>query len=82
MDFLDVDVITYVMVITSIPTVKYDGVYLTLHVHIYTIILLKSVCRRSQTAGRNYCSIVSGDVANGSYRLKVHPVTSSRLSSD
>ena len=36
MDFLDVDVITYVMVITSIPTVKYD-VYLTLHVrkHLY-----------------------------------------------
>ena len=26
------------------------------------------VCRRSQTAGRNSCSIVSGDVSNGSYR--------------
>ena len=23
-----------------------------------------SVCRRSQTAGRNYCSIISGDVSN------------------
>ena len=44
----------------------------------YTIILLKSVCRRSQTAGRNSCLIVSGDVSNCSYRLKVHPVTSSR----
>ena len=35
---------------------------------IYTIILHKSVClsvcRRSQTAGRNSCSIVSGDVSN------------------
>ena len=52
---------------------------------IYTIILLKSVClsvrRRSQTAGHNSCSIVSGDVSNCSYRLTVHPVTSSRLSS-
>ena len=50
-------------------------------IHIYTIILLKSVCRRSQTAGRNSCSIVSGDVSNCSYRLTVHPVTSSRLGS-
>ena len=47
--------------------------------YIYTIILLKSVCRCSQTAGRNYCSIVSGNVSNGSYRLTVYPVTSSRL---
>ena len=29
-----------------------------------TIILYKSVCRRSQTAGRNSCSIVSRDVSN------------------
>ena len=49
--------------------------------YIYTIILLKSACRRSQTADRNSCSIVSGDVSNCSYRLKVHPVTSSHLSS-
>ena len=48
---------------------------------VYTIILLKSVCRRSQTAGHNSCSIVSGDVSNCSYRLTVHPVMSSRLSS-
>ena len=47
---------------------------------IYTNFPLKSVCRRSQTAGRNSCSIVSGDVSNCSYSLKVHPVTSSRLS--
>ena len=33
-------------------------------VHIYTLILHKSVCRRSQTAVRNSCSIVSGDVSN------------------
>ena len=33
-----------------------------------------------QTAGRNSCSIVSRDVTNCSYRLTVHPVTSSRLS--
>ena len=39
------------------------------------------LCRCSQTAGRNSCSIVSGDVSNCSYRLIVHPVTSSRLSS-
>ena len=44
---------------------------------INTIIL----CQRSQTAGRNSCSIVSGGVSNYSYRLTVHPVTSSRLSS-
>ena len=47
------------------------------------LILLKSVClsvcRCSQTAGRNSCSIVSGDVSNCSYRMRVHPVTSSRL---
>ena len=48
---------------------------------IYTMILLKSVCQLSQTAGRNSCSIDSGDVSNCSYRLTVHPVTSSRLSS-
>ena len=42
---------------------------------------LKSVCRRSQTAGRNSCSIGSGDVSNCSVRLTVHPVTSSRHSS-
>ena len=45
------------------------------------MILLKSVCRRLQTAGRNSCSIVSGDVSNCSYRLTVHPVTSLRLRS-
>ena len=37
--------------------------------YIYTIILHKSVCRRSQTAGRNSCSIVSGDVSNCSVRI-------------
>ena len=46
----------------------------------HTIILLKSVCRCSETAGRNSCSVVSGDVSNCSYRLTVHPVTSSNLS--
>ena len=46
-----------------------------------TIILLKSLCCCSQTAGCNSCSIVSGDVSNCSYRLTVHPVTSLRLSS-
>ena len=40
-----------------------------------------SVCRRSQTEGRNSCSIVSGNVSNCSYSLKAHPFTSSRLSS-
>ena len=47
---------------------------------IYIIILL-TVCRSYQTAGRNSCSIVSGDVSNCSYRLNAHPVTSSLLSS-
>ena len=50
-------------------------------VTIYTIILLKSVCRCSQTAGRNSCSTVSGDISNCPYRLTVHTVTSSCLSS-
>ena len=43
---------------------------------IYIIILLKSVCRCSITAGRNSCSIVSGNVSNCSYRLSVLPLTS------
>ena len=30
-------------------------------VNSYTIIILKSVCRCSQTAGRNSCSTISGD---------------------
>ena len=47
--------------------------------HIYTIIQLKSVCRSSQTAGRNSCSILSGDVSICSYGLAVHPVTRSRV---
>ena len=51
------------------------------HAHIYTIIFHKSVCRRSQTAGRNTCSIFSGDVSNGPYLLKAYPVTSSHFSS-
>ena len=40
-----------------------------------------SVSRRSQTAGHNSCSIVSGNVSNCSHRLTVYPVTSSRLNS-
>ena len=48
---------------------------------IYTKILLMSVCRCSQTAGHNSCSIVSGDVSNCSYRLTIHLVRSSHLSS-
>ena len=45
---------------------------------IYNIILLKPVCRSLQTAGRNYCSIVSGDVSTCSYQVTVHHLTSSR----
>ena len=41
------------------------------HIAIYTIILIKSACRCSQTAGCNSCSIISGDVSNWSYRLFV-----------
>ena len=48
---------------------------------IYTIICLKSVCGRSQTAGSNSCSIASGDVSNWLYPTEVLPLTSSRLSS-
>ena len=55
--------------------------HVTLASIIYTIILLKSVCRCFQTESRNSCSIVSGNVSNCPYRLTVHPVTSSRLSS-
>ena len=40
-------------------------------VTIYTIICLKSVCQRSQTAGRNSCTIVSGNVSYCSHRLTV-----------
>ena len=32
---------------------------------------LNSVCRCSQTAGRNHCSMVSADVPNCSYRLTI-----------
>ena len=39
------------------------------HSVIYTIICIKSVCQRSQTAGRNSCSIVSGNVSNWQYIL-------------
>ena len=39
---------------------------------IYTIIFLKSVCQRSQTAGHNSCSIVSGNVSNCSHHLIVY----------
>ena len=50
--------------------------------HICTISILNlSNCRCSQTAGRNSCSIVSGDFSNCSYRLMVLPLTSSHLSS-
>ena len=48
--------------------------------YIYTIIIIKYVYRCSQTAGRNYCAIVSGDDSNCSYRLTVHPLTSSHVS--
>ena len=65
----------YVLVITSLHYLLHGIVYFiqfTVHtvshhidIHIiYTIILHKSVCRRSQTAGRNSCSIVSVDVYN------------------
>ena len=64
------------LLITIIIWTEGGGLYI-----IYTIILLKSVCRSYQTGGRNSCSIVSGDVSNCSYRLKVLPLTSSLLSS-
>ena len=41
---------------------------------IYTKIILKSVYRISQTAGRNSCSIVSGNVSNCSYCLTVRTI--------
>ena len=42
--------------------------------------ILKSGCRCSQTADRNSCSIVSGDISNCSYQLSVLPLTSLHLS--
>ena len=49
-------------------TAPTDQIWLGSRLEIYTIICLKSVClsvgRRSQTAGRNSCSIASGDVSN------------------
>ena len=60
-----------------IPTHESDYVY----VHKYLYYNSPYLCRCSQTAGRNSCSIDSGDVSNCLYRLTVHPVTSSRLSS-
>ena len=47
----------------------------------YTKFFLSLSVAVSETAGRNSCSIVSGDVSNCSYRLKALPLTSSRLSS-
>ena len=48
-------------------------------VFIYTVILLKYGCHFSQPAGCNSRLIISGDVSNSSYGLKVLPLTSSRL---
>ena len=49
-------------------------VRIVMHIEIYGRSLKSvwlSVCRRSQTAGRNSCSIVSVDVSNSYYRLTV-----------
>ena len=52
--------------------------------YIHTIIYLKSVSlsvsRRSQTAGRNSCSIVSGNISNCSHRLTVYILSRVRVS--
>ena len=54
---------------------------ITCNVQVHTIILLlKCVCRSSQTADRSSSSIVSGDVSNCSHRLKALPLVSTRLS--
>ena len=49
------------------------------HLPTYYVTLLKSDCRCSQTAGRNSCSIVSGDISNCSYRLTVHPDNANKI---
>ena len=43
---------------------KAESIVLYLSSCIYTKICLKSVCRRSHNAVRNYGSIVAGDVSN------------------
>ena len=50
--------------------------------HIYIIILLKSVCRCSQSTDRSSCSIVSGDIPNCLYQLSFHSIMRSYISSD
>ena len=45
------------------------------------IILIKSVCRCSQSTGKSSCSIVSGDISNCSYRLSFLFLTRSHLCS-
>ena len=50
-------------------------------IYMWQHLYYNSVCRCSQTAGRNSCSIVSENVSNGSYHMTVYPVTNSRLSS-
>ena len=66
--------------LTPIPWMKHRYLWY-LFALIYTIILLKFVCRCSQTSGRNSCLIVSGDVSNCSYQLSVIPPTISHFSS-
>ena len=56
----------------------YDNIVTTIR-HKSTHLYYNSpyLCRCLQTAGRNSCSIVLGDVSNCSYRLTVHRVRSS-----
>ena len=50
--------------------------------HIYVlIILLKSVCRCSQSTCRSSCSIISGDISNCSFRLSFLSLTCSHPNS-
>ena len=63
------------LLMSQLVNVAAKRIIVTHQTGIYTIIILKSVCQCSQTAGRNSCSLISGDVSNCSYRPTVGPTS-------
>ena len=65
-------------IVTDTPSTAYQNLHkqyiITRPLHLFALSL--SVCQRSQTAGRNSCSIVSGNVSNCSYHHGSSPPTS------
>ena len=50
-------------------TIKCLNIWNVNCINIYTIIIFKYVFPCSQITGRDYCSIISGDISNNSFRL-------------